>query len=300
LVFVEGNPYGVFAFGIGRRISRGRPTRSVTLNAYVSFKAPNPSNPVPDIAINADRPFAVVPNVIATGGRPHVLAGEDPPPFSGLYPGAPVRVEGPPTGFGGVACFLGRGNEATHFLTAGHLFPPNAGGARVSAAIDGATTPTVVGTLAANLLDHGGTVDAAAVALTEDGLSIMRASHDGPRLTDVLAAPSVFVKPCRAFRPMTHDFSRSTQTGIAPTDAFLASEPRGSYWVRDAVATDGSITIVGDSGTILCTGVNNQFAMAMMVGDFHAHSIAEPLDRAIQQLAPALGNLRFVGNGSCQ
>ncbi len=297
-VFGDRNPYGVFAFGMGHRIRNGQPMKTVTLNAYVAYKHADPSNPIPLIEVRTARTFSVVPNVIASGRRPRAASGGDAPPFSGLYAGAPIRVDGPPQGFGGVACFLGHGGQASHFLTAGHLFPPDALGAPVSAALDDGTPPTVVGTLAANLLDGGGTVDAAAVALADDGLAMMRASHDGPVLTSVLAAPSVFGKPCGAFRPTTHDFSRSTQTGPAPADAFLDSEPRGSYWVRGAVATDGSITDVGDSGTVLSTGASNQFALGIMVGDFQAHSIAEPLGRVIQLLAPMLGNLEFIASGA--
>jgi hypothetical protein len=294
--FPRDNPHGVFAFGIGRRVVQGRPTEDVTLNVYVSYKHPAPARPIEPFDIAAGkRRLVVTPNVIATGRAPRALDGQ-PAPFSGLYPGAPIRADGPSPGFGGVACFLGEGGSATHFVTAGHLFPPQSTGATVSAAIDANTDPVVVGTLAANLLD-GGDVDAAAVKLTDEGRAMMAAKQDGPKLQSVLAAPSVFNKTCRAFRPTTHDFSQTTQTAAGPTDANLHAPTRGDYSVHNAVGTNGTVTLAGDSGTILCAGTSNQFAVGVLVGEFHLQSIAEPLGRVISLLGPLLGDIEFLPTG---
>jgi hypothetical protein len=77
-------------------------------------------------------------------------------------------------------------------------------------------------------------------------------------------------------------------------DALLEAPARGTYWVRDALSTDGAITAEGDSGTVLSTGSDNRIAVGICVGDYHSHSIAESVGRVLELLIPKLGNLRVV------
>jgi hypothetical protein len=292
-LFRTSNRFGVFAFGIGPRVVAGRAGREMTLNVYVAHKHRRPRAPVPSIRVTSgSRHFVVEPNVIATGMRPRASSNGG-APFDGLYAGAPIRTGNQR---GGVACFVGSGGEATHFLTAGHLFLPGAVGARVTAARSANATPAVVGRLAVNLLDSDG-VDAAAVELTDAGRSMMETSSGGPPLEDMVGEASVWQQSVCAFRPMTHDFSRTAQTGQGPVDALLEASQRGVFWVRDVVGTDGTITVLGDSGSILCAGAANEFALGICSGEYHAQSVFEPVARVLRLLAPTLGALELTSNG---
>jgi hypothetical protein len=290
-LFPEKNRYGVFAFGIGTEVVAGRERSRTTLNVFVNYKHSQPKFAVPVISVrSAGRRVIVRPNVVATGRAPRAHAGVA-PPFSGLYPGAPIR-----TGIehGGVACFIGSDDQITHFLTAGHLFAPDTAalnpgdGAQVIAAARPTPTKEIkVGTLAVNLLDTDG-VDAAAVALTDAGRSLI--VSDGPTLVDVVSESAVFDRTGTVFRPLTHDFSQTSQTSKGPVDALLSAGPRGSYWVRGAVGTQNVIIDVGDSGSVLCSGDKNEFALGISVGDFQAQSIFEQIGRVLRLLRPTLGN----------
>ncbi len=292
-IFPAGNPYGVFAFGVGPSVTRGHRTRTVGLNVYVAKKHAAPVVHVPVVEARiGKRVLSLRPNVVAAGRRPTASAAGD-PELGGLYAGAPIRVDGRPAVFGGVACFVGAGDQPTHLLTAGHLFSPNAAGATVSAAAAPGGTPFAIGELAVNLLD-GAAIDAAAVELNDAGRELLADGDSGPRLVDSLAEPSVWDKPVRAFRPTTNDYSRATRTTTGPLDAFLDCDARGSYWVRDIIGTDGTVTEVGDSGTVLCAGASNQFALGLCVGEYQLHSIAEPVGRVLQHLSAAIGAVRLI------
>jgi hypothetical protein len=289
-LFATSNPYGVFAFGVGRHTTEGRERANATLNVFVKYKDSRPRHRVPTISFRSgSRRLVVIPNVIATGRLPRSHSS-GPAPFSGLYPGAVIRTGNE---YGGVACVLGRGEQATHLLTAGHLFSPGSIGARVVAARINGAPKQVVGTLVVNLLDSKG-VDAAAVELTNAGRDLLGASSGGPRLADVVGEDAVYDRPSVAFRPTTHDYSIRTQTLAAPTDALLSAGPRGNYWVRGVAATHGAILDEGDSGSVLCTGDSNEFALGICVGDYHTQSVFEPVARALRLLEPSLGSLDLV------
>jgi hypothetical protein len=292
-VFVPGNPQGVFAFGIAPRITRGVPSRWLTLNAYVQRKQRKPQARIEPLSFRArGATYTLLPNVVGTGKTAKPTHGEE-QAFDGLYPGAAIRVDGPPRGYGGVACFVGSGGQATHFVTAGHLFAPDAVGQSVFAAADPDASVVEVGTLALNLLDTS-SVDAAIVTLTDEGIELLAASTGGPALKGVLGEPSVWDTQACMYSPLTLDFSRAVFTNKGPLDAFLDAEPRGAYQVRDAVGTDGSISEQGDSGSILCAGLNNELALGICVGEFKAQSIFVPVARALRLAAPTLGRLRLV------
>ncbi|HTA18441.1 MAG TPA: hypothetical protein VK989_04070 [Polyangia bacterium] len=143
------------------------------------------------------------------------------------------------------------------------------------------------------MLDDAG-IDAAAIELTDEGRALMNASHGGPPLASSLADPSVWSQPTVAFRPTARDYSRPTVTTDGPMDAYLDAEARGNYWVRGVVGTEGTITDVGDSGTALCAGDDNQYALGICVGAFQNHSVAEPIGRVLQNLQTTLGAVSLV------
>jgi len=293
VLFPSDNPYGVFAFGVGPTIRKGHRESDVGLNVYVRRKQAAPAQPIPVVQVRlGSRSLSLQPNVVAAGSAARTSRGGD-PDLGGLFPGAQIRVDGDPVVFGGVGCFVGTGPEPTHLLTAGHLFSPYAQGTTVSAARTTGGAPFVIGRLTVNLLESAAP-DAAAVELTDEGLELLREGGGGPALVDSLAEPSVWNKPVRAFRPTTNDYSRSTRTTTGPLDAYLESGARGSYWVRDAIGTDGTITEVGDSGSPLCTGASNEYAVGLCVGEYNLHSIAEPIGRVLQGLAPVLGQVRLI------
>jgi hypothetical protein len=277
-VFRRGNPYGVFAFGIGPDIRGGRPRTNVVLNVYVDRKLAEPPRPVPPIRpASRSQSYTVVPNVIATGKPPRAAAGAQ-APFSGLHPGAAFITGGPAPARGAIACLLGDSGTATHALTAGHVFAPGAGDRRALAASDAGGVPREVGQLVANFLDSDG-VDVAVIQLNAQGRSMV--VPVGPPLSGHLAERSVWRRSVRAYRATTGDYSRQTRTGDQPVDALLEAPLRGSFWVRDAIGTDGEVTSPGDSGTILLAGVSSELAVGTCSGGFDAQSVFEPFSRAL-------------------
>src|ERR1700710_1181223 len=61
--FGLGNPYGVYAFGIDRKVTSGRTTKSRALNVYVLHKHVKPERAVPPLVVRG-RGLRVVPDVI--------------------------------------------------------------------------------------------------------------------------------------------------------------------------------------------------------------------------------------------
>jgi hypothetical protein len=112
----------------------------------------------------------------------------------------------------------------------------------------------------------------------------------GPLLVDFLPERSVWDKEVRAFLPAANDFSQSVTTTSAPIDALMSAPTRGDFWVRDAVGTQGALTRAGDSGTVLCAGVDNDLAVGLCSGALGAHSIFEPFWRAIERAEDSLGS----------
>jgi hypothetical protein len=291
--FGEDNPYGVYAYGVHRKITSGQWTRTNALNVYVVHKHDAPDRAVPTLVLRS-RGLRIQPDVVGVGAEPKGHDTAQQPPLLGLYPGAAIHAQGRVPQFGGVGCLLSQGAGPTHLLTAGHLFPTNQPKVAVLGAQRG-MPPTVVGTLQVNLLDvpYSGMdhpIDVALVALTTDGVRIAQASHDGPRIDDFITSDSLSAIDVSAFLPTAHDCSRSTQTLDGPLDAQMRSPARGVYLVQEVVGTTAVITNPGDSGTILYNGSKaSASAVGLCVGQFGAMSIFEPLDRALATLQEGTG-----------
>jgi hypothetical protein len=276
--FPEGNAHAVCAFGIGPHIRRGRARPRTTLNVYVRTKLAKPKAAVPPLSIRVrGRVWTLRANVIATGTPARASAGGS-ATFTGLHAGAAISVQSAVGGRGAIACLLKRGDSPTHALTAGHLFAQGAKGTGVFAAKSPGATVVRVGTLVANFLDTDD-VDAAVIELNAAGVAMV--GDRGPALSDYLAENSVWGKQTRAFLATANDFSRETTTTTGPLDALLSAPTRGTFWVRGAIGTDGEVTNSGDSGTILCAGASNQFAVGTCSGALGAHSVFEPFERAL-------------------
>jgi len=276
--FPATNPFGVFAFGIGSHVRRGRPLATKVLNVYVERKTRSPAAAVPSIVLRRPKkpPFRVPTNVVATGRRPYAAAGSG--SYSGLHPGAAISIRGSMPGRGAIAAILTTGGRATHALTAGHLFPSSATGTELAAAPDDGSAVRVVAKLAANFLDTHG-VDCALLELTNAGSDIV--NRAGPPLNDWLDASRVWSKLGCAFLATSNDYSQQTKTTDASMDALLFAPTRGNYWLRAGVATVGEITNPGDSGTVFSTGNSSQLAVGICAGAFGMHSIFEIFDRAM-------------------
>jgi hypothetical protein len=290
--FGPGNPYGVQAFGIDRRVTRGRRLRSAALNVYVVHKHAAPERAVPEVTVRGGK-LKVRPDVIGVGADPqgHEVS-RIAPPLLGLYAGAAIQVGGRIPRFGGVACILGSGGSPTHFVTAGHLFAPKRARTPVLGGRRG-ERPRVVGTLQLNLLDLplpglAFPLDVALIELNADGARLVSLSQDGPRLRDVLGSDTVAGAEVNAFLPTAHDCSRMTEILDGPLDAQMRSVARGVYRVQQVLGTRAVITNPGDSGTVLYNGaLNTASAVGLCVGQFGAMSIFEPLDRALLALEQA-------------
>jgi hypothetical protein len=206
----------------------------------------------------------------------------------GLYAGAAIRASGTIPEYGGVACLLGDGEATTHFLTAGHLFPPGRTNVDVVGGLRG-RPPLVVGRLVANLLDQPYAsmefpIDVALVRLTAAGARVASVSHDGPTLQDFIPSDEASDIEVKAFLPTAHDYSRPTITLNGPLDAQMQSPTRGVYFVRNVIGTHAVITHRGDSGTILCDADSGALAVGICVGQLGAISIFEPVARALTLL----------------
>jgi hypothetical protein len=292
--FGPGNPYGVQAFGIDRKVTCGRRLRTSALNVYVVHKQAAPTRAVPPLIVRS-RGLRVRPDVVGVGAQP---TGHDAkrfaPPLLGLYAGAAIHVQGRVRQFGGVTCLLGDGARPTHLLTAGHLFPKRQPNVEVLAARRG-EAPSVIGRLQVNLLDapfpeleHP--LDVALVALTPRGVRMAEASQDGPKLCDFVASDTLAGAEVSAFLPTAHDCSRPTELLDGPLDAQMRSAARGVYFVQQVVGTRAAISNPGDSGTILYNGpLSAAFAVGICVGQFGAMTIFEPFERALLALRAGTG-----------
>jgi hypothetical protein len=293
-MFPPDNPYGVLAFGFGRKIRSGRTSRTRCLNVYVLQKHVAPERPVPPVVVESAG-LTLRPDVIGVGVPPRPHDGDAiAPPMTGLYPGAAILVRGRVSEFGGVACVLGDAGGPTHVLTAGHLFPSGQPGVEVLGARRGGPR-VVVGNLVANLLDQPFPsmtfpIDAALVALTFDGVQIASASTEGPRIADVLDGDAMRGIAVMAFLPTSHDFSHGTTTLDGPVTVHMSAAARGTYTVRQALGTHAAVTNDGDSGTIFFNGHSDSALVAgLCVGEFGPMSVCEPFVRALTILREGTG-----------
>jgi hypothetical protein len=290
-VFGPDNPYGVYAFGIGPRVSGGQ-RKERSLVVYVERKLIAPEHPIPALVLRyRGRRSTIVPDVVATGGRARAAQAHG-TTYSGLHAGAAIAS---PLGtgrmvIGGVACLLGDGQGPRYLLTAGHLFARGAGPVPVRAAASGTAPSQIVGHLAVNFLDaqpppgrH--TLDVAAVKLEAAGAALARASTRGPKPVDVMPSDRTDGVGARAFLPTAHDYSAEVSVVRGPYHAFLAADARpGNYEVWDVLRTDRAITAPGDSGTILATADAPTLVIGSCVGEDRQVSLFEPLGVAIARL----------------
>lgn len=287
--FGAGNPYGVVAFGIDRKVTSGQRLSTSALNVYVVQKQEAPARAAPALVLR-NRGLRVRPDVVGVGVEPRGHeASRVAPPLLGLYAGAAIRVQGRVRQFGGVACLLGHGGRASHFVTAGHLFPTRQPNVEVLGARRG-EPPGVIGRLQVNLLDArfpgmDHPLDVALVALNPRGVRMVEASQDGPQLRDFIGSDALAGADVSAFLPTAHDCSRATELLDGPLDAQMRSAARGVYFVQQVLATRAVITNPGDSGTILYNGsLSAASAVGICVGQFGAMSIFEPFERALTVL----------------
>ncbi len=279
--FVARNRYGVRAYGIGPRLRNGHAKREFVLNAYVVRKLADPKHPVPALTFRlGKRDLSIVPNVIATGRKARADFGAR-LPYSGVHAGAVISTSGPRSGRAAIGCLLTLGDEPTHCLTAGHLFAPGQRGRSVLAASAPGATLRRIGRLSLNLLDDSDT-DAALIELNDSGRQLVR--DRGPQLRDYLAVRDLWTRPARAFLASGGDYSRETTTACGPTDVFLSAPTRGIFRVTETIATEGELTNAGDSGTVLCAGAQNQFAMGLCAGAMGTHSFFVALDPIMARL----------------
>lgn len=275
------NRYGVRAYGIGPRVRKGHAKPEAVLNVYVVRKLAEPKHPVPALTVtHGKRTLSITPNVIATGRRSRADFGAR-LPYSGVHVGAVISTFGPRAGRAAVGCVLGIGDEPTHVLSAGHLFTPGQHGRAVHAASEASAPLRRIGRLSLNLLDDSDT-DAALIELTDAGKQLLR--ERGPKLSDYLALRDVWGRQARAFLASSGDYSRETTTATGPTDVFLSAPTRGVFRVTETIATEGELTNAGDSGTVLCSGASNQFALGLCAGAMGAHSFFVPLDPIMARL----------------
>lgn len=275
------NRFGVHAYGIGPRVRRGRATHQAVLNVYVVRKLTDPSHPVPELTFMLGKQrVSLIPNVIATGRRARADFGAQ-LPYSGVHAGAVISTFGRRAGRAAIGCLLTTDDAPTHLLTAGHLFAPGQHG-RVVLAASGPSAPLRrIGRLSLNLLDDSGT-DAALIELTAAGKQLV--CERGPQLRDYLTVRDVWGRRARAFLASGGDYSRETTTATGPTDVFLSAPTRGIFRVTETIATEGELTNAGDSGTVLCAGASNQFALGLCAGAMGAHSFFVPLDPIMARL----------------
>jgi hypothetical protein len=264
--------------------------KRITIDAF--YGGPPPT--VDDISITIDGV------VIRVRVNTHALPTPEKGPhgstvaFTGVHPGASIAVDVPGgRRRGGICAVFARASDPTtptHFVTCGHLFPPGASATKVIAARNSNHAEVSVGTLVVNLLGSSTKpLDVALVALTVEGVNLARRGG-GVSLEDVLPANSIFNLDVHTWRPTLGGFSSQTQTASTTTNAHIDSSlwPNG-FDVTDVIATTGSVSIPGDSGTILAIDPQSTTDVVNAIGSCSAsdggQSLFEPLDRAIARFA---------------
>lgn len=296
--FPPGNPHGVFGVAIQRRRVRGRELGYPTLALFVERKLDDPRAAIEPIVFRHRRAaLAVLPDVVATGSEAAASRGAR-AVFTGLHPGAAIRIASGRRCAGGVACLLTLDDRPTHLLTAGHLFPPGSGSVAVRAASGPRGAEVDVGRLARNLLDASGRgIDVALVGLTEQGIDMAIQSARPSRAPVLRATPfvSAFVDAARlkVYLSRTGDYQPLRTASIGPSVFQLRSDCRPPHRVADVIATDFANNTRGNSGTILMTdedpvgGAMIGSAVGVAIGFAGAMSLHEPLDRALRAIRSA-------------
>lgn len=278
--FGPGNPYGVYGVIVAHRRTGGRVLDDCTLQVFVQEKLDEPPDPVPeafDYELDG-RTYAIRPDVVAAGGMPRTATGGN-PRFSGLHPGATIRVEHPMRRTAGVCAILARASQptkATHLLTAGHLFARGAIGTRVLAAKNPNSPTKTIGRLVANALDTGDDRDIALVELLGAASSMLvRPSPVAIATPGALETGSAG----QCYRPTARDWSAPVP--VTQADGFfrLGDPVRGVFDLDDPTLVQGAVVVSGDSGS--CVRRASDSALAGLVsGVGSTQSFFQPLEPA--------------------
>jgi hypothetical protein len=302
-VFHSRNRFGVFAYGIRRRVTSGRARPGHCLCVFVARKIADLTvrRRAPELHIEADAGAFVHPvDVVGTGARPALHKGPAAAlPFSGLHVGAPIVAGGVEAASVGLL-LTSTGDVATHLVTAGHVFPFAAAGSPVFAAAAPGTEPTVVGFLQSNLLDTGDTatrLDAALVELNQDGIVMAATTAEPVPIGAIATWKSFKQRSAQAFRWTAGDFGPVVTARPEPRDVhFDATDLRAAFTLRRVYGTSAAFTAPGDSGTALVDTAMPRGALGTCVGTMGDESIFEPLDRSLHAFRQQLGPLDLWSN----
>jgi len=263
-----GNPYGVRGFLVAPKRRGGKTLRYSTLQVCVVSKERTPRHPVEPLHFRAERQsYLLQPDVVGVGSCTTHPARGARANFSGLHPGAAIRVGNE---IGALSVLLGRqgATEPSHLLTAGHVFAPGGTG-RVHAALDGSSGEIEVGVLDINLLDTGDARDGALVEL----------SSEGRELAGLTRAPGPAGDPSGIFpAAAATEFPRSQMYRPTAGDATTIARPerQAGLLVLDD-AHRGTVTVespivahvfgeAGDSGSLLRTVGSDSLAVGCYSG----------------------------------
>jgi hypothetical protein len=284
------NSAGVLGACIQRKRVGGRRRKAWTLGVFVRRKELEPPQAVRAITFcSGGQWYELLPDVVATG-QPGIAAAGGGAPFSGLHAGASIRVAARRSCAGGVACLLTTGNQPTHLLTAGHLFPSRATRTPILAALSPKLPPRRVGVLQHNLLDTQAGIDVALVTLTPGGAEMARVSGLAERLPRLGPEPFevsfIDSTSLRVFLPTRGDYHAGLDGERRFNRFTLHSGYRPAHEVRDVITTGFAHNTPGNSGTVLMTDDEGGLAQGVGVavgfaGDLSLH---EPLDRALESL----------------
>ncbi len=291
-VFLPGNRYGVFAFGIEQKAAPGISLGYYTLVIYVDPQKKVTDEQIPPIVIvKPEGEFLVIPEIIESSSRPKAVKKEV-IPYNGLHAGSVIKVvSGRYYTYGGAACILSaNGYEPTHLLTAGHLFPEDAEGTPVYAGNDN-DGEVKCGELNINLLDYDYTrfdshIDAALVELTADGMQLAGESASyGPGLEHIYKLNPGEELEVESLLPTSGNYSQRTRVHCLPNTVYFESElRRNDAIINNALATADLITVEGDSGTILMSYPNPKDAVGLCIGEYSTRSVFEPISRVLDIL----------------
>ncbi len=294
-LFPVGNPHGVFGMAIRRRRVRGHELAYSTLCLFVPRKQDDPTARIEQILFRHRREtFAVIPDIVATG-RPAGASRGQLPTFTGLHPGAALRVEAGHRCAGGVACLLTLDRRPTHLLTAGHIFPRARGRFAVVAASGPRGAAIEIGRLALNLLDRTPEPrDVALVELNPQGVRMAIDSASQARTPVLRANPhgSNFLDFARlkVFLPTTGDYHAVRSGEMTASTFHLTTACRPRFSIENVIVTDFANNTDGNSGTILMNDDRDESdraysAVGVAVGFASgAVSFHEPIDRALKAI----------------
>jgi hypothetical protein len=297
--FPPDNPHGVFGMAIRRKRVRGRELSYSTLCLFVPRKQDDPRARIEPIVFrHRGAAIAVIPDVVATG-RPAGATRGHLPTFTGLHPGAAIRVDTGHRCAGGAACLLTDERGPTHLLTAGHIFPTTPGRFAVRAAGRPGGAEIEIGRLSLNLLDRSDdSMDVALVQLNPHGVRMAIDSSSLARVPLLRSNPfgTSFLDAARlkVFLPTTGDYHSIRSGAMTPSLFRLSTDCRPPHSVADVIVTDFANNTDGNSGTILMTDEDRReracSAVGVAVGFAAAMSLHEPVDRALKRIKAVSGH----------